>query len=179
MSTLTLTRFMRWEPIGPGRKRTLCPRCGTAIELRLMDDILEVACPGCGCGPFFERAHDFEAECGTAATRGALVELGFVTDEELLQADEVAGSPEEGGNADQLDIVGAARALGFFQKSLFLGHHRDEGSTGEFAVRPLRELVSSQQLLEAVRLERQEGNPVGEVVAELALSAEKEKLRAD
>src|SRR5204862_7241284 len=75
--------------------------------------------------------------------------------------------------------VGAARALGLCAKSLYLAvAPAKEGAKGspELAARPLRELIGPDQLREALDVERREGTSVGEVVADLAMRAQKDLL---
>jgi type II secretory ATPase GspE/PulE/Tfp pilus assembly ATPase PilB-like protein len=176
----TLAEFFAWTDAGIGRKRIRCARCGAGFELRLMDDILEASCPSCGRGPFFERARALEAEHGAEEIARALVRLGILTEDEAKAAAEVRDPAAAASASDETaGFVGAARALGLFSKSLYLAVD-GEASAGEpfFRARPLRELVAPAELREAVEIERREGTPVGEVIARLALAAQKEALLA-
>lgn len=169
----TLEQLFDWTDAGTGRKRIRCRACGTGFELRLMDDILEAACPSCGRGPFFERAREVEAAAGPEQVARVLVRLGMLSEDEVAAAAEARDPSAPASPGDQTaGLVGAARALGFFSKSLYLA----VDGAGAFRARPLRDLVAPEELREAVEVERDEGTPVGEVIAGLALNAQKELL---
>jgi type II secretory ATPase GspE/PulE/Tfp pilus assembly ATPase PilB-like protein len=174
----TLEDFFDWTDAGLGRKRIRCPACGAAFELRLMDDILEAACPGCGRGPFFERARAIEAAAGADEVARVLVRLGVLAEEEVAAAAEARDPSVPASPGDETSgLVGAARALGLFSKSLYLAV--EPGERGPvFRARPLRDLVDPEELREAVEIERREGTPVGEVIAGIALNDQKEILLA-
>ncbi|GIW70913.1 MAG: hypothetical protein KatS3mg102_0455 [Planctomycetota bacterium] len=178
---LTLGSLLCWEAIGAGRRLIHCRRCGSPIELRLMDDLLEVACPGCGRQPLFEACHDFEAAAGTDAARQLLLSLGIASEDEIARALELAGGedPEVSAEDPRSGLIGAARALGLFRKSLYLSVDETAAGGGEpLRLRPLAELVTPEQLAEAVEVECTSGTPSGEVIASLVLAAEKEKQYA-
>lgn len=175
----TLEQFFGWTDAGLGRKRIRCRACGTPFELRLMDDLLEATCPSCGRGPFFERAREIEAQSGPDAIARILVGLGILSEEEVASAAEARDPSAPASPSDETaGLVGAARALGFFSKSLYLTVELGDGALREpvFRARPMRELVDEKELREAVEIERSEGTPIGEVVAAFALNAQKETL---
>jgi type II secretory ATPase GspE/PulE/Tfp pilus assembly ATPase PilB-like protein len=176
--TETLEQLFDWVDAGLGRKRIRCRACGAVFELRLMDDILEAACPSCGRGPFFERARELEAAAGPEAVARVLVRLGVLVEHEVAAAAEARDPSAPASAGDQTaGLVGAARALGFFSKSLYLAvDDGDSGAGPSFRARPMRDLVDPEELRDAVEIERREGTPVGEVIAELALNAQKERL---
>ncbi len=95
----TLADFFGWTDVGLGRKRAACRKCSTQLELRLMDDLLEVACPGCGASPFFERAEALERAYGAQGLGRILKRLGILTDSEVAAA------------SGRLTIAGAKAAL--------------------------------------------------------------------
>ncbi|HVY60601.1 MAG TPA: ATPase, T2SS/T4P/T4SS family, partial [Planctomycetota bacterium] len=176
----TLEQFFSWSDAGLGRKRLACPRCQTPLELRLMDDLLEAACPSCGRGPFFERARELEVARGPEEVGRTLERLGILTDQEVAAA---ADAVDPGAPAKLDDetsgFVGAARALGLFAKSLYLAvapARDDRKGEPELAARPMRELIGPDQLREALEVERREATTVGEVVADLAMRAQTDLL---
>ncbi len=171
----TLATLLAWKDMGPGRRVTVCRRCGAPMELRLMDDLLGVACPGCAAQPLFEAVRELELEAGWKRARTALEALGVLAPHESAAALAAAGEPPVARRDDpRSGFVGAVRALGFFRKSLYLSVGDARG--GELVLRPLEALIGPEQLAEAVELELAEGTPSGEVIGRLVLAAEKEKL---
>jgi type IV pilus assembly protein PilB len=178
----TLADFFGWTDAGLGRRRVVATPGAPPVELRLMDDLLEVENPTTGRGIFVERALALEAERGPEEIGRVLERLGVLAPEEVRAATESAdpSAPAVVGD-DSSGVVGAAKALGLFAKSLYLSvsGRRAEGAPPEdLAARPLRELVDKDQLREALSLERREGIAVGEAVHDLALRAQKDLVLA-
>jgi type IV pilus assembly protein PilB len=177
-AAMTLGALLGWEDVGAGRRLIHCRRCTSPIELRLMDDLLEVACPGCGAQPVFEAFRDLELDAGWESAQAALLELGVVDADEAASALEAAGgAPVVSSDDARTGLVGAARALGFFRKSLYLSS--GDGDGAQLRPRALEELVQDEHLAEAVELECTNGVPSGEVIAALVLAGEKEKQYGD
>ena len=159
----TLATLLAWKDMGPGRRVTVCRRCGAPMELRLMDDLLGVACPGCAAQPLFEAVRELELEAGWKRARTALEALGVLAPHESAAALAAAGEPPVARRDDpRSGFVGAVRALGFFRKSLYLSVGDARG--GELVLRPLEALIGPER------------TPSGEVIGRLVLAAEKEKL---
>ncbi|RME74877.1 MAG: hypothetical protein D6776_04350, partial [Planctomycetota bacterium] len=172
---VTLGSLLSWERIGPGRRLVHCPRCGSPIELRLLDDLLEVACAGCGAQPVLSALRALERQAGWRAARDAIERLGIASAEELETVLEVTGEdPKAVADDPRSGFVGAARALGLFRKSLRIVTGEDD--PGSLRAVALEALVDDALLVEAVETERETGRPSGEVLGELVLAAEKERL---
>jgi len=170
----TLGDLFGWSDVGLGRRRV---PGAPPVELRLMDDLLEVENPATGRGVFFERAQALEAERGAAEIGFILEKLGILTAEEVQAAKDTAdpSAPAVVGD-DGSGLVGAAKALGLFAKSLYLSTGRFAGD--DLSARPLRELIDEDQLREALSLERRDGTAIGEAVHDLVLRSQKDLVMA-
>ena len=84
--------FFAWREAGVGRRWVPCPRCARDVAARLLDNLLELLCPGCGRNVSLERARQLADAEGAPALLERLQALGVLSGEEAAALGEGAPS---------------------------------------------------------------------------------------
>ncbi|MBX3466853.1 MAG: hypothetical protein KF878_08140 [Planctomycetes bacterium] len=146
--------FFRWRPAGIGRRAVPCPRCdGARTPVRLLDNLLEALCAGCGRNLAIERARAVEREQGAAALAERLLALGAVTPEDR---------PGEG--------LEALLARGALRRDLRLTLDLDlDARAFAYGAAPLRDLVLPEEVERALEDRRARGGVLNELLRDRVL----------
>lgn len=161
-SEAALARFLGWQMVGLGRRMVRCPACGVEREVRVAEDLLGAACPGCGVPIVRSVVERIERAEGTEAAVRALAAAGVFTVAEIESA---AG---DGPLYDRLEKSGATGA-----RRVLVAE-----PDGGLAARPLSSLIDDALLDEALAVKRALGGRIGTIVFALAARAEREALLA-
>lgn len=153
--------FFRWRPAGVGRRGLPCPRCdGARTPVRLLENLLEALCAGCGRNLALERARVIERDAGP---------------DELLTRLRAMGALDESDAPAPLEALIERGAL---RRDLRLTLDLDlEARAFAYGAAPLRDLVLAEEVERALEDRRARGGVLNELLRARALERVAASLR--